>query len=675
MSIVLCMTIQVDLFAYEQVYPITAGVRWAVEHYELQSGPEKQKDLANRLPAGAPDFEKTFTEFEQNYKLYHSYNDSIFLDKDAYSEQWTNIFARRAECYASMYQRNNSNFDVILNWFKKGEAPESGYESLYYWTRHIYHNYIIDRGLMLELLEVLIPHYEAQNDTEHLVFCYLCAGYSTFQFARMGEAGAEERSIDFFQKAYDMGAAHFVDCKDPLNRYYTLAALTNLVIQYLQTGARTYEQSHALVTSFRKLNASPKVQALIRDDKHLNDFSHWALEMYEMRSIVIYINRRLNDPKLFDRLYERYNARRAEMGDLRLLDHYYYARLDYDDLLVEAARDNITWDEALKRFYSQMAKDAPNYEIKEIHNFTINNLNNMFASFCQIVDHTSMSQTKKKTAVVEMLHKFVEVIGKVDNIHFPIEKGYIISNIATSETVLKYLDEEEKTALIYRLMLLEQPVTYVHVNMVKELAMAITQHMIDRNASYFVGMPGLESEADVRQKSDSLLHCVEQGALYHDLGKIFIPAIVSQSYRHLIDEEFALIKLHPERSMQFFDKYPAISAYRDFALGHHKWYNGGGYPTSFDNKHSPSFQLINIVTIADCLDAATEYFERNYRRPKSFEEVISEFEMQSGSRYDPRIVNAIIESSSLYHDLEQMVRLGRFQLFLELSLKIKQGSL
>ena len=59
--------------------------------------------------------------------------------------------------------------------------------------------------------------------------------------------------------------------------------------------------------------------------------------------------------------------------------------------------------------------------------------------------------------------------------------------------------------------------------------------------------------------------------------------------------------------------------YIDVILGHHKTYDGkGGYPADFDNTASSKRILIDLITIADCTDAATIFLEGIMQQERIF---------------------------------------------------------
>ena len=110
------------------------------------------------------------------------------------------------------------------------------------------------------------------------------------------------------------------------------------------------------------------------------------------------------------------------------------------------------------------------------------------------------------------------------------------------------------------------------------------------------------SAKEVKRKRKEFVKYVSEAAMYHDLGKNSITSVVHNDYRPIFDEEYAIIKRHPEHGLKYLNIAESLKKYHDTTLGHHKWYNGkGGYPVSFDNTRSRYRTLIDIITLSDCM--------------------------------------------------------------------------
>jgi HD-GYP domain-containing protein (c-di-GMP phosphodiesterase class II) len=149
-------------------------------------------------------------------------------------------------------------------------------------------------------------------------------------------------------------------------------------------------------------------------------------------------------------------------------------------------------------------------------------------------------------------------------------------------------------------------------------------------------------------------------ALSHDFGKISMTDTIFIYWRRLLDEDFDIIKEHPKNGALHLSKYPLLSAYRDIALGHHKWYDGSkGYPEDFDILSSRDRLLIGIVSIADSIDAATDSIGRSFKeKHASVEDLMREFKEGSGTRYCPEVVE-LFNIKEVQDDIDFLLHQGR----------------
>jgi len=132
---------------------------------------------------------------------------------------------------------------------------------------------------------------------------------------------------------------------------------------------------------------------------------------------------------------------------------------------------------------------------------------------------------------------------------------------------------------------------------------------------------------------------LKRSALLHDIGKIGIPDIILNKQTKLTDEEYAIIKSHPETGAAIL-KY--IKSFKDLVPAvyhHHERFDGEGYPKGVKGAAIPLHA--RIIAIADTFDAMTS--SRSYRKALSFRKALSELEQNKGIQFDPDIADIFIE--------------------------------
>jgi len=163
----------------------------------------------------------------------------------------------------------------------------------------------------------------------------------------------------------------------------------------------------------------------------------------------------------------------------------------------------------------------------------------------------------------------------------------------------------------------KDPYTRGHSERVSRFSLAICQGL---------GLPDDETER------------IRISALLHDVGKIGIDDNVLKKPAALTDEEFEIMKTHPQKGFKIMSQVPAM---RDFLPGmymHHEMIDGKGYPQGLKGDEIPL--MARIVSVADAFDAMTT--ERPYQSAMRFEDALHCIKALTGTRYDPDVVAAFI---------------------------------
>jgi len=140
--------------------------------------------------------------------------------------------------------------------------------------------------------------------------------------------------------------------------------------------------------------------------------------------------------------------------------------------------------------------------------------------------------------------------------------------------------------------------------------------------------------------SESSLEDLKLSGLLHDIGKIGISDAILSKKDALTNEERKKIHRHPTIGLRIV--YSVIKSKR--ILGgiseHHEFYNGEGYP---EHLRGQDISLAGrIVAVADTFDSLTT--DRPYKKALNANETLEEIKVNSGTQFDPRVVNAFQKS-------------------------------
>lgn len=127
---------------------------------------------------------------------------------------------------------------------------------------------------------------------------------------------------------------------------------------------------------------------------------------------------------------------------------------------------------------------------------------------------------------------------------------------------------------------------------------------------------------------------LETAGLLHDIGKISVSDAVLNKEGKLTEEEYEEIKRHPESSYQILKSIDAYAGLAEDVLSHHERMDGRGYPRGI--KGDDISLIARIICVADAYEAMTA--TRSYRLAMPKETALDELKRNSGSQFDPEIV-------------------------------------
>lgn len=140
--------------------------------------------------------------------------------------------------------------------------------------------------------------------------------------------------------------------------------------------------------------------------------------------------------------------------------------------------------------------------------------------------------------------------------------------------------------------------------------------------------------------SDEEVEKIRISALLHDVGKISIDDKILKKPAALTDEEYEIMKGHPQKGFKIMSQIPAMKEFLPGMYMHHEMVNGKGYPQGLQGDEIPL--MGKIVAVADTFDAMTT--DRPYQKAMKFEDALARIESFVGTRYDPAVVAAFAEA-------------------------------
>lgn len=128
-------------------------------------------------------------------------------------------------------------------------------------------------------------------------------------------------------------------------------------------------------------------------------------------------------------------------------------------------------------------------------------------------------------------------------------------------------------------------------------------------------------------------------SMMHDVGKLGIPDRILKKPGPLSEEEWTVMKTHPERGAELLGDNPFYQHARDISLCHHERFDGSGYPRGLKGKEIPfSARLVAVVDIFDALTS-----NRAYKSAWDIQASLKELGRLKGHHLDPDVVDTMVE--------------------------------
>lgn len=608
-----------------------------------------------------PDIEGCFIALKEDRILYNAINNRLSSIHD--ESDWLSYLKEGSEHKENMCIRNQGHLEDILNYYKMGALPEVEYDLLF----DMIVNYVkwLDAFMLVMLIEtILIPHYESLNLTEkirsYLGHLYLLQADALISVYRMGDTSQHNRIDILLDKCcyITRGLSHdsirfepyFFALCEKVGHFESFGKLSESMYEY----DKAYEEMRELL-----LGEDPiffQDQLVVKHFEYLINNAR-LFPLYRICYLLVKRN------ELSKREIKEYNDRIA----------YIKAHLDAEGIYDMAGSDpeirrmacllqNIileeqTPDEILNILMTSLHK------IHEIEYGTLSESNliivtYLFLGASQTLLLSQLPLEEKRKIAVTGTSFLLEILRKRESLATDSQVLFLIQVLMRAMLHTPLLTSAEKYNFLLEMMSAVMIDAYGHSKAVATYANIILENIIDNYPQLLVGEDRpYDNIEELKVNRQELLKFMECACMLHDIGKMNITQITTNAFRKLTDNEFSLIRRHPHGGVAILDADPAFAIFKPFVFCHHRWWNEeAGYPSKLPHEERSRFKiLIDILSICDSLEAATSRIGRNYRRAKSFLQILDEFCNEAGTRYSQEVVDSIIGNRNTYYAIRQMV--------------------
>ena len=601
-----------------------------------------------------------FEKYLETLKRINQLDVSIRTQRDW--DTWRAALITRADFLHRQYTQEQIPLEEILAVLDAddGRVPEDVWQQFRDSLHAFYISPVSDLAMVKRCAEILLRHGEHCNDKVSRMRAYMYLGYVNVEYSRIVRQDFGAKAVYYYKKAADEWI-HYGETTNTDIHHAIVISLINLCVTCTGLGDVSPEEGYRYWRIMMQLQQDPAFIQAREKEPQVAGLLDTYVERYKTDGYAISVTpKKPFDPALREKLMAMAEEAYAEY----LREPEWKAEM-FQALIIklecEESRGHKTanecWD-TLHKFYYATHEKAASEDIDVISYYAT-----CLEALIQFLAACDMPSAEKRT----YFKGYQQEIQTFINNH---SKNIYTLNSALE--VLAFLPEsymlfdtaDEKIDFLYRLVTVRHCTTFLHSQMVCKFAEAILSAMISDAPELLVGYHGLQDVAAVQAQQGALLSFIHNAALLHDMGKNAMLTIIETQHRPLNDDEFTIIRQHPSKGAEYLSIDPDLARYRDITNGHHKFYNGkGGYPADFDNTASPERIMIDVITLCDCLDAATDCYGRSYHTAKTVDQVLEEFSRDSGVRYNPEITRLMCSSAELQRTLRDIAGEQRIKIY------------
>lgn len=616
--------------------------------------------------------EEYMNAYKANVDRIHAMDEKIF-QASVPEGKWLSIYNERSEAIRQAYAENVKNLQELKEIFAlpmTAELADTMYQLIYNLDRAKYD----DPFYSVEYLERLYQFYceehlyEGEDALEREIYVTQRLGYAYGMVARMGQ-GNHKRALDCYLKVISLRHL-YSQIADANYRHYFFVSYYNAINNFITNRTLDLETTAQLIDEMDRFWKSKEVQELDGDNEQIRfrvlfTKQFWLAytfddNYYKHSPECINIYKRLAD-ELWNEEKKQHGSEYIKYNAEAVLAHFHAAYLTGSVGFTDTVKEILRYYDLRHTFLQTQPKNTE-FVYDSDYMFE-SNIPEILVSDWLTNDLLDETFRKEQTArLIKEKNKYITgLISRTESVLL----NYILSSWDT--VILSKLEtKQEKEEILFNNIINRQIATYFHSQMVATIAELYVDAILRTAPELFIGIRDIADSDEVLRRQDELRKFARDCALIHDVGKNKLADIINTQSRKLTDEEFEALKKHCDLGADMMDS--DFDEYKDVIRGHHKFYNDrGGYPEHFTTADSPVRVLINLITVCDCIDAATDYLGRNYSTGKTFTVVAQELRDGKGTRYNPELVELLDKDPYLFDNLNDILSNRRGMIYYRLN--------
>lgn len=608
------------------------------------------------------DLNQKFERLRINYRKDLTMEDSLYHSLP--EAEWKQLYQRRIDTYHDIRYEDDSIINTIYNYYKyTANIPRYQYDSLLIKSSEFYRQ-TRDPFITEHLISFALPQYNKLEDKEHLFQCNAVMGLALTQIAHEGEHNEYLHAFEYLNLAADWGIAHykdfaFSDSYDYLTRVYQEL----LQVRWLELRKVTLDDCYNRYLELQKLdqwmknnpsaqNVSERIRSRVTSTYF--DYEYNMIDFMMNEKSPYYAN---SEARLLAKFMKKHHDLKRQLWNENPIFDYkitprfevlYYQNLHFTGLYtpLESFR-------AIDSIYHELRKQPKLHNnIAELIEYI-----NTAVFFMDLTDE--MDPGTKQGIATAYLRDLIEYAKLGRKIRRQSRFYDQMETLITNPHFYHHLNNDNRHDIIINVLVKTDAETYAHSTLVAWIAWNLMETTINKHPSLLLGTLGCNTIKQVQENKTKLHEYIWNACLIHDLGLTRMAPTTNRHYRTMTSHEMQLLRRHSPNGAAIINISPSGMRYYDIIQGHHKWYNGKGYPEAFDNISSPYRIMLDMLTIADFLEGGSDVpYEGGLR---GFDARLETLKTMAGKQFNPELVKMIVEEDNLTVRLRNLCDEGQLR--------------
>ena len=594
-----------------------------------------------------------FEQLQKNYYLDLQMEDSLYMSMP--QNEWIAVNDRREKTLDQIRREDDRIIDEIFSYYKSGNNIQAyQYDSLLAKATQFY-RLTQDAFITEHLVSFALPFYKKTGDLEHLFQCDAVMGLALTQIAREGDTEEYFNALEYMNRAADYGYAHFKEFRyEDSFDYITRLYQELLHPRWLELRKQTIYDAYARYSELKELDVWLTDNPDLVQSKKIRERTNSTYFDFE-HNIVEYLmsekSQNQNNPiiKLMAKFYKRQHDLETELQDM---SHSGSNSISKNEVQYHKVLHYTGLSSALQSFH---AIDSIYQSLKGIDDIESNMIDMIgfikeAAYFLDITDE--LSAQEKERYALSYLHDLTFYTKRARAVRRQSKLYDQLEAIVIYPHFYEQFSGDNRNDLILNLLIKSDAEIYAHTTMVTWIGWNMMDVLIAQKPASLVGLLGCNTPEQVQAHKDDFIEFFWNACLTHDLGLNRMSPTTNLHYRSLTSHEAQLLRNHliHGASIIRIDTYHA--RFNDQVFGHHKWYNGKGFPESFDNINSPYSIINDLLAITDFLEGGADLPAEGV--PAVFDDRLKMLKEQSGTRFNPELVNMFLNHEGLLARIREL---------------------